>query len=54
MPKGKHLPYATPKENRMYEHIRDSGESKAIAAATVNKLRAKRGETKTAKGRKRG
>jgi hypothetical protein len=52
MPKG-----ATPKEERQYEHIKESeleqGESekdaKRIAAATVNKERKERGETKDSK-----
>jgi hypothetical protein len=39
MPKGKHLPGATAKENRQYEHILESTGSKRIAAATVNKLK---------------
>jgi hypothetical protein len=46
MPGKKHLPGATAKEQRMYEHIKDSSGSKAIAAATVNKYRRKKGETK--------
>lgn len=54
MPKGKHLPGATKTENRAYEHIlaseeksgKSEKEAKAIAAATVNKERSKRGETK--------
>ena len=33
--------YFTAKDERMYQHIRDSGLSKAAAAATVNKYRAK-------------
>jgi len=45
MPKKQHLPSVSDKEQRMYEHVkeseRDQGhslkESKAIAAATVNK-----------------
>ena len=45
MPQKQHLPKVSDKEQRMYEHIkeseRDSGRplkrSKAIAAATVNK-----------------
>jgi hypothetical protein len=50
----KAIPRATPKENRMYEDVKESelheGKSpevaKRIGAATVNKLRRKRGETK--------
>lgn len=45
MPKTKHLNKATPKENRQYEHIKESElksgrplkKAKQIAAATVNK-----------------
>ena len=45
MPQKEHLPSVSDKEQRMYEHVkeseRDQGhslkESKAIAAATVNK-----------------
>lgn len=59
MPHGQHVKGATPKENRMYEHVKESeeasgrseAESKRIGAATVNKLRRKRGETKK-KGKK--
>lgn len=48
MPKGKHLPGASPKEQRQYEHVKASeqasgkplAEAKSIAAATVNKSRA--------------
>lgn len=54
MPGNKHLPGATPKENRQYEHIKQSElasgkpeqAAKRIAAATVNQGRAARGETK--------
>lgn len=41
--------YFSPKQERMYEHIRDSGQSKAVAAATVNKFRSRHGLTKKAK-----
>lgn len=52
--KRKRVAGATPKENREYEHVKKSElaegrsleESKRIGAATVNKLRKKRGETK--------
>ena len=52
MPKG-----ATPKEERQYEHIKESEleqgrpekDAKRIAAATVNKERKERGETKDSK-----
>ncbi len=45
MPKKQHLPSVSDKEQRMYEHIKESEReqgrslksSKAIAAATVNK-----------------
>lgn len=58
MPGKKHLPYATPKQNRMYEHVEASelkrgmplSKAKTIGAATVNKFRARRGLTR---GRKR-
>jgi hypothetical protein len=54
MPGSHHLPRATPKEDRMYEHIKIQEEAqgkaadiaKRIAAATTNKYRAKHGETK--------
>ena len=47
MPGKKHLPGATPKQNRMYEHIKASEissgmptkEAKSVAAATVNKYK---------------
>lgn len=49
MPRG-----STPKEERQYEHIKESyekrgqkGRAEEIAARTVNKERAERGETKT-------
>lgn len=50
MPGKRHLPTATAKENRMYEHIRDryiaqgfdTATAKSIAAATVNKKRGSR------------
>jgi len=52
VPKG-----ATPKEERQYEHIKDSEleqgrtekDAERIAAATVNKERKERGETKDSK-----
>jgi hypothetical protein len=52
MPKG-----STPKEERQYEHIKSSEleqgkpekDAKRIAAATVNKERKERGETKNSK-----
>ena len=53
MPRG-----STPKEERQYEHIKESyekrgqkGRAKEIAARTVNKERAERGETKTSSSR---
>ncbi len=50
MPGKKHLPGASLKQNRMYEHIKaaelksgaPSAQAKSLAAATVNKLRAKK------------
>lgn len=53
MPRG-----ASPKRERQYEHIKDSakkrgastGRAKEIAARTVNKERARAGESKTASG----
>ena len=59
MPQREHLPSVSDKEQRMYEHIKSSElkqgrpakRAKAIAAATVNKTRSKKGETKAAKGR---
>jgi hypothetical protein len=55
MPGSYHIPGATSTENRQYEHIKESeldsgkGEktAKRIAAATVNKERSERGETKS-------
>lgn len=56
-PGNKHLPYATPKRNRQYEHILEScrdehpdwseDRCKELAARTVNKQRAEKGETKS-------
>jgi hypothetical protein len=56
-PGDKHLPAATPKRNRQYEHILDSckkehpdwslDKCKELAARTVNKQRAEKGETKS-------
>ncbi len=56
MPGKKHLSGVTSKEQRQYEHIKESAEksrryggkegAKRVAAATVNKERRKRGETK--------
>ena len=50
---------ATKKQNRQYEHIKQSAKkrgrstkrAKEIAARTVNKQRAKRGQTKSPKSR---
>lgn len=36
-------------DERMYQHIADSTGSKAIAAATVNKYRRRKGKTKNAR-----
>jgi hypothetical protein len=41
--------YFTPKQERMYENIRDTGSSKRVAAMTVNKYRSKHGLTKKKK-----
>lgn len=46
--------YFSAKDERMYEHIRDSGLSKGAAAATVNKYRAQHGKTKKSKKRRGG
>jgi hypothetical protein len=56
-PGDQHLPAASPKRNRQYEHIKDSclesgkseEECKELAARTVNKQRAEHGETKDSK-----
>ena len=52
MPRGKHLRGVGKKEQRMYEHIKDSVESrggkraKEIAARTVMKQHKKKGHSK--------
>ena len=54
MPKKQHLPSVSDKEQRMYEHIKESeleqGRStkraKAIAAATVNKHHSEKGHSR--------
>jgi hypothetical protein len=54
MPRGQHVAGASPKANRMYEHIKrgylGAGRSvkwaKKVAAMTVNKYRAAHGQTK--------
>ena len=54
MPQKQHLPSVSDKEQRMYEHIKESEmkqgrptkRAKAIAAATVNKHHNARGHTK--------
>ena len=51
MPKGRHLRGATPKEDRMYEHIKESAQksgrygkrAKEVAARTVFKYRKQKG-----------
>jgi hypothetical protein len=56
-PGKKHLPGASPKRNRQYEHIKEQAlsdgksedEAKELAARTVNKQRADEGETKDSK-----
>ena len=61
MPGRKHVRGATSKEQRQYEHIKESAQksgrygkrAKEVAARTVNKVRRKRGETKTARSKKR-
>lgn len=50
MPGNKHLPGATPKQNRQYEHIKDSYKKRGLsdqkakerAARTVNKLKSRK------------
>ncbi len=52
---------ASPKEERQYEPIKDSakksgrykGREEEVAARTVNKIRAEKGETKRSPGRSR-
>ena len=54
MPQREHLPSVSDKEQRMYEHIKESElkqgrpakRAKAIAAATVNKHHTAEGHTK--------
>jgi hypothetical protein len=54
MPQKQHLPSVSDKEQRMYEHIKQSElkqgrptkRAKAIAAATVNKNHSAKGHTK--------
>ena len=56
MPRG-----ATPKEERQYEHMKESakksgryqGREEEVAARTVNKIRAEKGETKSSRGKAR-
>jgi len=56
MPRG-----ASPKRERQYEHIKESaeqsgrykGRAEEVAARTVNKIRAEKGETKISKGKLR-
>lgn len=45
--------YFSPKDERMYQHVLDSTGSKAIAAATVNKYRARHSKTKKNKRSRR-
>lgn len=59
MPGKHHLPKASPKSERMYEHIKTSevksgastADAKRIAASTTNKARAASGEAKTTHGK---
>jgi hypothetical protein len=52
---------ASPKEERQYEHIKQSakksgrykGREAEVAARTVNKIRAEKGETKSSRGKSR-
>jgi hypothetical protein len=52
---------ASPKEERHHEHIKESakksgryrGREAEVAARTVNKIRAEKGETKSSKGKSR-
>jgi hypothetical protein len=54
MPGKEHLPSVSDKEQRMYEHIKESAlddgkpvkQAKAIAAATVNKHHSEKGHAK--------
>ena len=54
MPQKEHLPSVSDKEQRMYEHIKESElkqgrstkKAKAIAAATVNKHHSEKGHRK--------
>ena len=46
--------YFTPKQERMYEHVKESTGDKRIAAMTVNKYRSKHGLTKKKKGKADG
>ena len=56
MPRG-----ASPKEERQYEHIKESakkagrykGREEEVAARTVNKIRTEKGETKSSRGKPR-
>ena len=60
MPKGKHLRGASKKEQRQYEHIKESAQrsgrygkrAKEVAARTVMKQRSKKRKTKRS-GRKK-
>ena len=55
MPQKQHLPSVSDKEQRMYEHIKESElkqgrptkRAKAIAAATVNKHHSEKGHSNT-------
>ncbi len=52
---------ASPKRERQYEHIKESakksgrykGRAEEVAARTVNKIRAAKGETKSSRGKSR-
>lgn len=54
MPKGRHLRGASSKQQRQYEHIKESAErsgrygkrAKEVAARTVMKQRSKKGKTR--------
>jgi hypothetical protein len=56
MPGNEHVKGAEPKQQRMYEHIKEQEEdegdprAKEIAARTVNKFRSKHGLTEKGKG----
>ena len=65
MPRGKHMRGVSAKEQRQYEHIKESAQksgrygkrAKEVAARTVNKMKSKKGKTsrsKKGKSKKQG